>query len=263
MFKNGFFLFHIVDESPWPLFLSFSVFLNMLSALVYLKFHILIYMLLSNMLSILIFYMWMRDMISESTMQGMHTLKVQNGIKMGMVLFITSEVMFFFSFFWSLGYYMVSHEYILSNWPLLGIMSLNPSTVPLLGTMILLSSGVSVTWCHNELMLSEGNLSSMKNSLLITVILGMVFAALQMWEYFMSTFTMSDGVYGSLFYMMTGFHGFHVIVGTIFLFIIFLRLKNYHFSSHHHLGFQAAAWYWHFVDVVWIFLYIMLYWGSW
>jgi len=145
-------------------------------------------------------------------------------------------------------------------WPPTGITPLNPFLVPLLKTAVLLSSGVTITWAHHSIL--AGNHSEAVQALSLTVALGLYFTILQAWEYIDSPFTIADRIYGSTFFVATGFHGLHVIIGTTFLFVCLLRLINRHFSAHHHFGFEAAAWYWHFVDVVWLFLYVCIYWWG-
>jgi len=144
------------------------------------------------------------------------------------------------------------------NWPPIGITPFNPFQIPLLNTVILLSSGISVTWAHHSLL--ENNYTQVNSSLLITILLGIYFSILQAYEYLEAPFTIADSGFSSTFYIATGFHGLHVLIGTLFLFICLYRRLNHHFSKYHHFGFEAAAWYWHFVDVVWLFLYISIYW---
>jgi len=150
--------------------------------------------------------------------------------------------------------------YIGGVWPPAFILTLDPWKVPLLNTVILLSSGASVTWCHHALV--AGIKFEAVASLIVTIVAATIFTLLQRFEYLSAPFSISDGVYGSSFYMATGFHGFHVFIGTFFLFVCLLRLYFNHFTQDHHLGFEAAAWYWHFVDVVWLFLFISIYWWG-
>jgi len=206
-------------------------------------------------------FFWWRDVIREGTYIGDHTLVVTKGLRCGMILFIVSEVMFFFSFFWAFFHRALAPVYQLGCcWPPVGIEIINPFGVPLLNTAILLGSGVTVTWCHRELLV--GNRGPALLSLLLTVLLGVFFTGLQAWEYVEASFTISDRVYGSTFFVATGFHGLHVLIGTVFLLVCLFRLYFGHFSKGHHFGFEAASWYWHFVDVVWIFLYLFIYWWG-
>jgi cytochrome c oxidase subunit 3 len=178
-----------------------------------------------------------------------------------MILFIVSEIMFFFAFFW--GFFASSLAPTIEIggiWPPPGINVLNPWEIPLLNTLILLLSGFTCTWAHHAMI--EGKRQAVILSLGLTVILGIIFTGLQAMEYFEADFTISDGIYGSTFFLTTGFHGFHVLVGTTFLVVCFFRVLSYHFTRNHHFGFEAAAWYWHFVDVVWLFLFVSIYWWG-
>jgi len=255
--------FHLVDPSPWPIVTS-GCLLGLTSGTV-MYFHGYVggfeLLILSFIGVFLSMCLWFRDIVREATFQGMHTEKVQKGLRMGVVLFITSEVLFFVSFFWAFFHSsLVPTVEIGSIWPPLGILPLNPWEVPLLNTVILLSSGVTVTWAHHAIV--EGNRSQAIKGLILTVLLGLFFTSLQYLEYVEASFTIADSVYGSVFYMATGFHGIHVIVGTILLFVSLLRVLNNHFTREHHFGFEAAAWYWHFVDVVWLFLFVTIYWWG-
>nr|YP_010996484.1 cytochrome c oxidase subunit III [Sophonia nigrilineata]WPC85226.1 cytochrome c oxidase subunit III [Sophonia nigrilineata] len=253
--------FHLVDKSPWPIVGSIGL-MTITSGMI-MWFHMmnLNLFLLGFTIIILTMIQWWRDVIRESTFQGLHTKKVVMSMKWGMILFITSEVLFFFSFFWAFFHSSLSPNVEIGlQWPPLGIKPFNPMNIPMLNTMILLCSGVSMTWAHNAILMK--NFSQTMQSMLITVILGFYFSLLQMYEYMESPFCISDSVYGSTFFMSTGFHGLHVIIGTIFITVSLIRVKNLHFSNKHHVGFETAAWYWHFVDVVWLFLYMMVYWWG-
>ena len=176
-------------------------------------------------------------------------------------MFIISEVFFFLSFFWAFFHRRLAVNIELGNeWPPAGILTFNPFGVPLLNTVILLSSGVRVTWAHHSLM--RGNHSQTKISLILTVILGGYFTILQGAEYYEARFSFADSVYGSSFFLATGFHGLHVLIGTAFLRVCLFRLNKFNFRFTHHFGFEAAAWYWHFVDVVWLFLFVVIYWWG-
>jgi heme/copper-type cytochrome/quinol oxidase subunit 3 len=257
--------YHLVDPSPWPLFTGFGA-LGMTTGLVmYLQNYFLGgYVCILGFLSVVgCMGLWWRDVVREATFLGHHTKAVQNGLRMGMILFIASEVMFFFAFFWAFFWASVAPNIELGGiWPPPGIEVLNAWEVPLLNTVILLTSGVSCTWAHHALAHKDRRLEVLE-ALTITVVLGVIFTACQAIEYMESTFKLSDGVYGSSFFMATGFHGFHVLVGTTFLFVCLLRAKKDHFTTTHQIGFEAAAWYWHFVDVVWLFLFATVYyWGG-
>jgi len=206
--------------------------------------------------------LWFRDIISEGTYLGNHTLAVQKGINMGVGLFIVSEGLFFLAIFWAFFHSALSPTIELgAKWPPMGIDSINPFELPLLNTIILLSSGVTITYSHHSLI--QGNRSGALYGSVYTLILAVIFTAFQGIEYTVSSFTISDGTFSSCFYFGTGFHGLHVIIGTAFLTVGFWRILAYHLTENHHLGFESAILYWHFVDVVWLFLYISVYyWGS-
>nr|YP_009115781.1 cytochrome c oxidase subunit III [Temnopleurus hardwickii]AJC10789.1 cytochrome c oxidase subunit III [Temnopleurus hardwickii] len=253
--------YHLVDQSPWPLTGAISG-LMMTSGLV-LWFHTNSLLLLTIGFVLLATTMinWWRDIIREATFQGSHTAIVENGLRYGMILFITSEVCFFFAFFWAFFHSSLAPSVEIGvTWPPTGITPLNPFLVPLLNTAVLLSSGVTITWSHHSIL--AGNRVEAIQALFLTVSLGLYFTVLQAWEYIDSPFTIADSVYGSTFFVATGFHGLHVIIGTTFLIVRLIRLSSHHFSTHHHFGFEAAAWYWHFVDVVWLFLYVCIYWWG-
>nr|UAA82157.1 cytochrome c oxidase subunit III [Micranisa ralianga] len=253
--------FHLVTLSPWPLLMSFSVMTTLVGLVNWFNnfnFYLFIF---GVYLIMLCMFQWWRDVVRESTFQGFHTKIVVNGIKLGMMLFIISEIFFFISIFWCYFHMFLSPSIeIGSLWPPKNIQTFNPYSIPLLNTLILLSSGVSVTWCHYSLIMSKYYNSII--SMFITIFLGSIFTIYQYIEYMEAPFTFSDSVYGSIFFMATGFHGLHVIIGTIFLMINFIRIIKLNFSSFHHFGFEAAAWYWHFVDVVWLFLYLLVYFWS-
>nr|YP_009531283.1 cytochrome c oxidase subunit III [Idiocerus laurifoliae]AXY64095.1 cytochrome c oxidase subunit III [Idiocerus laurifoliae] len=253
--------FHLVDKSPWPLTSSMGL-MTMTSGTIlwFNKLNIML-MTLGVIIILLTMLQWWRDVVRESTYQGMHTKKVMLSMKWGMIMFILSEVMFFYSFFWSFFHSSLSPTVEIGlQWPPQGIKTFNPMSIPMLNTMILLSSGVSMTWAHNAILMK--NFSQAMKSMMITVMLGLYFSFLQMYEYIESPFSISDSIYGSTFFMSTGFHGIHVLVGTIFIITIMMRTKSLHFSMNHHIGFESSAWYWHFVDVIWLFLYIMIYWWG-
>nr|YP_009131213.1 cytochrome c oxidase subunit III [Cyanoplax caverna]AIA77062.1 cytochrome c oxidase subunit III [Cyanoplax caverna] len=253
--------FHLVEFSPWPLTGSIGglcLTVGMAS-----WFHGLGMSLffLGILITILTMFQWWRDVIREAAFQGYHTLKVNQGMRLGMILFIVSEICFFFAFFWSFFHSSLSPCVdIGSCWPPTGVTPLDPFQVPLLNTAVLLSSGVSVTWAHHSLI--EGDRKNSMISLGITVLLGVYFSFLQAGEYMETSFSIADSVYGSTFFVATGFHGLHVLIGSTFLLVTLWRIYKNHFSSSHHFGFEAAAWYWHFVDVVWLFLYIFIYWWG-
>nr|ATP75097.1 cytochrome c oxidase subunit 3 [Sitona callosus] len=253
--------YHLVDPSPWPLLGSLSIFTTMMGMIKWFHLYSPSLLYLGMFTNMLIMYQWWRDVIRESTYQGLHTYKVTMGLRWGMILFIISEVFFFLAFFWAfLHSSLVPSIELGMNWPPKGIIPFNPLEIPLLNTLILLTSGLTVTWTHHSIMENDYNQSF--QGLFLTVMLGFYFTILQAYEYMEAPFTIADSVYGSTFFMTTGLHGLHVIIGSTFLLVCLMRLYLNHFSSTHHFGFEAAAWYWHFVDVVWLFLYILIYWWG-
>nr|ALO76987.1 cytochrome c oxidase subunit 3 [Sternolophus sp. STE01] len=253
--------FHLVDVSPWPLTGALGAMITMIGLIKWFHFYNNNLFILGTIITMLIMYQWWRDVTREGTFQGLHTYNVTMGLRWGMILFITSEVFFFVSFFWGFFHSSLAPTIELGlNWPPKGIQPFNPMQVPLLNTLILLTSGLTVTWAHHSLM--ENNFKQALQGLSLTVLLGIYFTMLQAYEYIEAPFCISDSIYGSCFFMTTGFHGLHVIIGTTFLAVCLYRHYKNHFSSIHHFGFEAAAWYWHFVDVVWLFLYISIYWWG-
>jgi len=255
--------FHLVDPSPWPLVAAIGGFTMTSGGVMYMHNYIgggSIF-LLGVFITLFVMFTWWRDIVREGTLEGQHTYDVQLGLRMGMLLFIVSEVMFFFAFFWAFFHSSLSPTFDTgAYWPVEGIPVMNPWEIPLLNTILLLSSGMTVTWAHHAIV--AGARREALVGLIGTVILAIIFTALQGFEYMHAPFTISDGVYGSCFYLATGFHGFHVFIGTVFLAICTIRLMYHHFTREHHFGFEAAAWYWHFVDVVWLFLFVTIYWWG-
>uniref|UniRef100_A0AAU7BAA7 Cytochrome c oxidase subunit 3 n=1 Tax=Ceuthophilus sp. TaxID=3073481 RepID=A0AAU7BAA7_9ORTH len=253
--------YHLVNYSPWPLTGAIGALITVSGLIKWFHFYNISLFMLGLLITSLTMIQWWRDITRESTFQGLHTFPVSLGMRWGMILFIISEVFFFISFFWAFFHSSLSPTIELGTmWPPTGISPFNPLQIPLLNTAILLASGVTVTWTHHSLM--EGNYSQTTQALFFTVILGIYFTILQAYEYIEAPFTIADAVYGATFFVATGFHGLHVIIGTTFLLVCLLRHMTFHFSSNHHFGFEAAAWYWHFVDVVWLFLYISIYWWG-
>jgi len=254
--------FHIVSPSPWPLLCSFSATLILFGLAYSFSSSSFSFFFLGATSLFFCSTFWWSSIVRESTFLGCHTRLVQSGLRLGMFLFIISEVFFFFAFFWAYLHRSLSPSVeIGSLWPPMGISSLDPFTIPLLNTFLLLSSGATVTWSHSSLISGRPTISV--HALFITIILGFSFGGLQSIEYFYCSFTISDSVFGSCFYLATGFHGAHVFFGSLFLVINLFRLLCLHFTPSRHLGFEFAIWYWHFVDVVWILLFIIVYcWGS-
>uniref|UniRef100_UPI0030E18666 cytochrome c oxidase subunit 3 n=1 Tax=Squamanita imbachii TaxID=2976389 RepID=UPI0030E18666 len=258
------FPFHLVEPSPWPILMSFSLLNLTIGGVLYM--HGFPYggsvLILGLIITLFGMGLWFRDVIIEATYQGHHTKQVQKGINIGIILFIISEIFVFLSVFWAYFHSSLSPSIeIGGNWPPLGIIALEPFGIPILNTFLLLSSGAFITYGHHAIL--NGNRKDAIDGLIFTLILAVVFTLLQGFEYSNASFSMSDGVFGSVFYSSTGLHGLHVIVGTIFILISFFRLINYHFTIHHHVGFESGLLYWHFVDVVWLFLFLCVYfWGA-
>lgn len=261
--SNYYHPFHIVNPSPWPFVGAFGALGLTFGSALYMHGY-------ANggsiafggfAIIILVMIVWWRDVIREATYQGHHTLVVQRGLKWGMLLFILSEVCFFFSFFWAFFHSALGPAVeIGAVWPPQGIEGINPFEVPLLNTALLLSSGASITYSHHSIL--AGNKAHTLYGLIITILLGIIFTMVQAFEYIEASFTIADSVYGSAFFVATGFHGLHVLIGTLFLIVCLFRLINNHYTKHHHNGFEAAIWYWHFVDFVWLFLFISIYWWG-
>lgn len=253
--------YHIVIISPWPLLIRIrilSIIIGIVKIFIFVEYNLLF---LGFFVSLLISILWWRDVIRERRFIGYHSREVLRGLILGIILFIIREVFFFISFFWSFFHSRLNPVIEIGrNWPPVGIFTLNPFQVPLLNTVILLTSGIRITLCHQAIVNEKWNIA--KNSLIITWILGIYFLFLQGIEYNETEFRIRDSVFGSVFFISTGFHGFHVIVGTIFLIVIWYRIMKHHFRIRHHFGFEAAAWYWHFVDVVWLFLFSVIYWWG-
>ena len=270
--------YHLVDPSPWPVVGALAGAALTFGLVIYLHPGMLgeglepaltalnVWLLAPGVILILAtMWFWWKDVIQEATFEGYHTPVVQLGMRYGMALFICSEVMFFAAFFWAYfaaSLYPKEQPYDVPGgiWPPEGIEAFDPWDIPFLNTLILLTSGVTVTWAHHAL--REGDKEGLVKGLALTVVLGVLFTSLQAYEYVHAPFAFTDGIYGSTFYMATGFHGAHVIIGTTFLAICWFRARADHFKVEHHFGFEAAAWYWHFVDVVWLFLFSCIYWWG-
>uniref|UniRef100_A0AAU6QCQ5 Cytochrome c oxidase subunit 3 n=1 Tax=Synergus sp. 1 DYB-20230501 TaxID=3136278 RepID=A0AAU6QCQ5_9HYME len=253
--------FHLVTLSPWPLLTSLSIFISMIGSINMFNYSNFLTMSMGMLGIFMCSYQWWRDVTRESTFQGLHTMYIYKLLKLGMFLFIISELLFFISFFWSYFHSSLSPNIeIGSKWPPLNIQQFNPYEIPLLNTIILLSSGVTITYSHYNILINKKNKSLF--SLMLTLILGLLFTMIQLYEYNKSTFCLSDSIYGSLFFMTTGFHGLHVIIGSMFLLIMLIRMSLNHLSNYHHFGFEGASWYWHFVDIIWIIVYSMIYWWN-
>ena len=256
--------FHLVSPSPWPFYTSGSLLALTCSAALsmhdftnsYISLYIALFLVIISM------SLWFRDIITEGTFLGDHTLAVQKGINLGVILFIVSEALFFMAIFWAFFHSALTPTIELGGqWPPMGIEPVNPFELPLLNTVILLSSGATITYAHHSLI--QGKRKGSLNGSIFTILLAIIFTIFQGVEYSVSSFTISDGAFGTCFFFGTGFHGLHVIIGTIFLSVALWRIYAYHFTDNHHLGLEAGILYWHFVDVVWLFLYVSIYyWGS-
>ncbi len=254
--------YHLVAPSPWPLVGAIGAGTLALGGVLYMHEMTGWVAVAGALLVLLTMYLWWCDVVREAQVEGHHTPVVQIGLRYGMALFIASEVMFFSAFFWAyFGAALFPKAATGFQWPPVGIETFDPFDVPLLNTAILLLSGVTVTWAHHAL--RAGDRRNLVRGLAITVALGILFTGFQAYEYSHAAFNFTDGIYPSTFFMATGFHGFHVIIGTLFLIVCLFRSMRGHFTPEQHFGFEAAAWYWHFVDVVWLFLFSSVYlWGS-
>ena len=256
--------YHILNPSLWPFIGAVAAFVMLFGAVLF--FHDNgPWLLLIGFVGVLyVMFGWWADTVTENK-EGDHTPVVLIGLRYGFILFIMSEVMFFAAWFWSFfkhAMYPMSEQSPMVDgvWPPVGIETFDPLDIPYLNTLILLLSGTTCTWAHHEL--REGNNKEALKGLYYTVFLGFIFSLLQIYEYQHATFGFTEGIYPSTFFMATGFHGFHVLIGTLFLLVCLLRIRKGHLTPKRHFGFEAAAWYWHFVDVVWLFLYISIYWWG-
>jgi cytochrome c oxidase subunit 3 len=255
--------YHLVTASPWPVVTAGNVLLFLVSVVLYTKANIVGGSLLGlNTMSVIICMgLWWRDVVREGTYEGNHTVEVEKGLICGMVLFILSEVCFFVAFFWAFFHSSMSPAIQIGGiWPPEDLVGFDPWSLPLLNTFILLGSGVTITWAHHELI--GGNIKGAVIGMELTILLAIAFTLFQAYEYVNSKVTIADSIYGSTLFMATGFHGLHVIIGTTLLTVMLIRLYKGHFTREHHFGFEAAAWYWHFVDVVWLFLFVSIYWWG-
>ncbi len=257
------FPFHLVEPSPWPLLVSFALFSTAIGAVMSMHGYPYGTLLLElgSLITVLGMLLWFRDVTVEATMQGKHTSKVVKGLVIGIVLFIISELFAFLSIFWAYFHSSLSPAIEIGGiWPPQGISALNPFAIPLLNTFLLLSSGAFVTFGHHALI--KGDRSNAILATFLTILLAIVFTGLQYYEYSEAAFTMSDSVFGSSFFASTGLHGIHVIIGTIFIVVGLSRIINYHLTDTHHQGHEAGIYYWHFVDVVWLFLFLCVYYWA-
>ena len=258
--------YHLVDPSPWPLGGAIGGGILVFGIVTAAHGSGYVPLILGTVLVLAVMFMWWRDVLKESNTVGLHSPVVRLGLRYGMTLFIASEVMFFVGFFWAYFHFALYPQHVLGTatpaWPPVGVHTFNPFQLPLMNTLLLLLSGTTVTWAHHSLI--HGDRKHLIMGLGLTVLLGLTFTTFQALEYSEAPFKfIGGGVYPSTFFLATGFHGFHVMVGTAFLIVCWFRAKGGAFTPERHFGFEAAAWYWHFVDVVWLFLFVTIYlWGA-
>ncbi len=269
--------YHILNPSVWPLLGAIAGFLMLFGAVVWMSGGMSTFFgavemsgpwlfLIGFVMTLYVMFGWWSETVKEN-FAGDHTPVVRIGLRYGFIMFIMSEVMFFSAWFWTFFKHALypmgpQSPAVDGVWPPVGIETFDPWHLPLINTLILLCSGAACTWAHHALV-HEDNRSDMKMGLILAVVLGVIFTFFQAYEYSHAAFGFSGNIYGASFFMATGFHGAHVIIGTIFLFVCYLRVRRGHFTPTNHVGFEAAAWYWHFVDVVWLFLFAAIYvWGA-
>lgn len=253
--------YFILNLRPWPILISFNTFNLIISNIIILNYKFNLFIIFNLLLIILISILWWRDIIRERTFQGNHNFYIINLIKLRIIIFIISEIFLFISFFWNFLHNSLAPSIELGlNWPPKNIIFFNPLLIPLLNTIILLTSRFTITLTHFFLLNNKKSQSIIFINL--TIILRLYFLILQIIEYNQAIFTFSDSIFGSSFYIATGFHGLHVIIGTIFLLLNLVRIIKYHLSFIHHIRFELRAWYWHFIDIIWLFLYITFYWWN-
>lgn len=253
--------FHLVNFSPWPILIAFNL-INIGSRIVIIILNKeLTPAVISIILVLIIKFQWWRDVIREALYEGIHSKIVKRGIRIGVISFIISELCFFVSFFWIYFYLSLRPDIAIGIvWPPTGIKSVNFIDIPLLNTLILLASGFFITWSHYSLI--KNSAPELKISYTTAIVLGIYFFVIQIYEYYELSFDLRDRAFGRSFFILTGFHGFHVLVGILFISINFKRLLNNSFRMIYPIGFEYSIWYWHFVDVVWLFLYLFLYWWG-
>ncbi|MFQ5624672.1 MAG: cytochrome c oxidase subunit 3 [Paracoccaceae bacterium] len=254
--------YHIIDPSPWPFIGAMGAIVLLVGSVLFFKGMGPWMMLIGFAVVGYVMYAWWSDVIEEAS-EGDHTPVVQLGLRYGMLLFIISEVMFFSAWFWTFfKHALYPMDAVGNQWPPAGIEAFDPWHLPLINTLILLCSGCAATWAHHSIAHANDR-KGLVNGLILAIVLGALFTIFQAFEYSHAAFGFSGNIYGASFFMATGFHGAHVIIGTIFLAVCLIRALNGHFTPERHIGFEAAAWYWHFVDVVWLFLFAVVYiWGS-
>jgi cytochrome c oxidase subunit 3 len=252
--------YHLVKPSAWPLLGAVGAFIVTVGAVHWWQGGDRYVLYGGFAVVLLTMALWWRDVVHEAQVEKVHTSEVRHGLRMGMGLFIASEVMFFVAFFWAFFHNGLLISPVVKQWPPVDIKPMETWGIPFLNTLLLLSSGLAVNWAHHAL--RHGNRADLKKGLALAVVLGLTFLTLQAHEYGEAAFGFKQGIYPSVFYMATGFHGFHVFVGACFLSVCLFRAIRGDFTQAQHVGFEAAAWYWHFVDVVWIFLFVWVYWWG-
>lgn len=251
---------HLVKPSPWPLYISFGVFLLALSFTSWMHNYLDAgYLLIfAFIFVVLIFIYWTRDIVREFLYLGVHTLKSKEGINSGFNLFIISEAFFFAGFIYAYFYSALAPTiYLGASWPPVGLEALDPWGIPFLNTLILLTSGSTATYAHNAL-LSDRRRDGLLG-LLLTIILAWAFTGLQVYEYYEASFSLSDSIYGGVFFSTVSLHGAHVVIGTLFLMVAYYRLSKFQFSAKSHIGLETSLLYWHFVDLIWLFVFSFYY----
>ncbi len=257
--------YHLVDPSPWPLVGAVGGGMTVLGIVLAAHYGSYAALVIGLLIVLGTMFFWWRDVLKESATTGLHSPVVRLGLRYGMTLFIASEVMFFVAFFWAYFHFALYPHHVSGDtagiWPPPGIHTFDPFHTPFLNTLILLLSGTTITWAHHALI--ENDRKHLIIGLGLTILLGISFTGFQIMEYSSAPFHFAGGgIYPSVFFLATGFHGFHVIVGTCFLIVCWFRARNGSFTPQRHFGFEAAAWYWHFVDVVWLFLFVCIYWWG-
>nr|ATE47030.1 cytochrome c oxidase subunit III [Bombus breviceps] len=256
MKKN--FPYHMVTESPWPIITSFNLMNLLLSTIMWIYLNTFFFLIINLLILTTSSLLWFRDIIRESTFQGMHSLSIISMMKFSMIMFIISELFFFISFFWTFFHNSISPAIEINHiWPPKMIKFFNPFEIPLLNSITLISSGFTVTLSHYYLL--NNKLKKSKFYLIISISYGTYFNFMQIFEYKNSFFCINDSIFGSIFFLSTGFHGTHVFIGTMMLSYSYIRLSKNHLSPIHHINFEFSIWYWHFVDVIWLFIYLFYY----
>jgi len=252
--------YHFIHVSPWPISVAWGIFAVLIEFVAKLHEHQRSNMMFFVVIGIFFFFVarWLIDVSIEGSFEGKHTTVVQELLKNGFILFIISEVMFFGALFGSY-IYLATHPtiWISCQWPPTNLFDIDPMGLPLANAFLLVASGMWGELTHDALHLGLAGLAS--HYIIILLNLGAIFLAVQFYEYNNAPFNIDDGIVGSLFYFITGFHGIHVCIGLIFIFVQYLRITSGLITRKHHLGFDFAIWYWHFVDIIWIIVWYLLY----